>query len=372
MHSQASADPKRLSQEQAVDLLQDLVSIPSPSGREAEAVDYLVGWMSDHGFKAKVDDSGSAVGVRGRGPLEVILLGHIDTVPGDLPVRVQESKLFGRGTVDAKGPLAAFAAAAAGLELPSEVRLILIGATEEESPSSRGAQHARDQYRPSACLIGEPSGWDRMTLGYRGRMTVEWSYRGPLAHSAAPVASPAEVAVEFWESVCDYVTEANRDRHSEFHSLRAALEEINSSREGAHGRAAMRLSLRIPPDLNVEQIERELRARHQPGEWTILGSAEPFMAGKNNALIRSLLGAVRDLGGRPRFVHKTGSSDMNVVGPAWGCPIAAYGPGDSRLDHTPEEHVDLKEYVRSIQILRRALGTLVDEIATQGALGRGR
>ena len=36
---------------------------------------------------------------------------------------------------------------------------------------------------------------------------------------------------------------------------------------------------------------------------------------------------------------------MNVVGPAWGCPIVAYGPGDSRLDHAPNEQVPVREYL---------------------------
>jgi LysW-gamma-L-lysine carboxypeptidase len=58
------------------------------------------------------------------------------------------------------------------------------------------------------------------------------------------------------------------------------------------------------------------------------------------------------MGGEPRFKVKTGTSDMNVVGPVWGCPIVAYGPGDSRLDHTPHERIDLAEYRRAISILR--------------------
>ncbi|RPI03454.1 MAG: acetyl-lysine deacetylase, partial [Zetaproteobacteria bacterium] len=49
---------------------------------------------------------------------------------------------------------------------------------------------------------------------------------------------------------------------------------------------------------------------------------------------------------------------MNVVGPAWRCPIVAYGPGDSRLDHTPDEHLDLDEYRRAIAILTRTLCSL--------------
>ncbi len=47
-----------------------------------------------------------------------------------------------------------------------------------------------------------------------------------------------------------------------------------------------------------------------------------------------------------------------MVGPAWNCPMVAYGPGDSRLDHTPDEHLDLAEYHQAIAILSRALSLL--------------
>jgi LysW-gamma-L-lysine carboxypeptidase len=42
-----------------------------------------------------------------------------------------------------------------------------------------------------------------------------------------------------------------------------------------------------------------------------------------------------------------------VVGPVWNCPIVAYGPGDSRLDHTPNEHIDIAGYLQAIAILAR-------------------
>ena len=59
----------------------------------------------------------------------------------------------------------------------------------------------------------------------------------------------------------------------------------------------------------------------------------------------------RAQGQQPRFVTKTGTSDMNLVAPVWNCPIVAYGPGDSALDHTPDEHIDLDEYLRAIDVL---------------------
>ena len=54
---------------------------------------------------------------------------------------------------------------------------------------------------------------------------------------------------------------------------------------------------------------------------------------------------------------------MNVVAPVWGCPIAAYGPGDSSLDHTPWERLELAEFVQSIAVLRVAVESLASELA---------
>jgi LysW-gamma-L-lysine carboxypeptidase len=46
---------------------------------------------------------------------------------------------------------------------------------------------------------------------------------------------------------------------------------------------------------------------------------------------------------------------MNVAGPAWQIPIVAYGPGDSRLDHTPDEHLILDDYRRAIEVVTGVL-----------------
>ena len=77
------------------------------------------------------------------------------------------------------------------------------------------------------------------------------------------------------------------------------------------------------------------------GTLTLLEPPVPaYRCDKNTPLVRSLLAGVRAAGGTPRFKVKTGTADMNVVGPAWRCQMAAYGPGDSSLDHTPDEHIE--------------------------------
>ena len=57
---------------------------------------------------------------------------------------------------------------------------------------------------------------------------------------------------------------------------------------------------------------------------------------------------------------KTGTSDMNVVAPVWQCPIVAYGPGDSALDHTPNEHLPLDEYWKAVRVVEHMLRVFAD------------
>ena len=66
-----------------------LVEQYSPSGKEAGAVTWLVERMQSLGFtRAFMDKTGNAVGVMGIGDRQIVLLGHIDTVPGEIPVRI--------------------------------------------------------------------------------------------------------------------------------------------------------------------------------------------------------------------------------------------------------------------------------------------
>src|SRR5512139_342575 len=91
-----------------------LVSQYSPSGQEHSAVEWLVACMKSLGYtEAFIDEAGNAVGVMGSGPKQVVLLGHIDTVPGEIKVEQDAILLHGRGSVDAKGPLSCFTDAVA-------------------------------------------------------------------------------------------------------------------------------------------------------------------------------------------------------------------------------------------------------------------
>src|SRR5512143_1762633 len=94
-------------QTQAVRLLTNLLGIYSPSGKEGDIANFLVEEMKKLGFQVGIDAIGNVIGVVGEGEPTIFLCGHMDTVAGHLPLRIEEGKIYARGAVDAKGPLAA-------------------------------------------------------------------------------------------------------------------------------------------------------------------------------------------------------------------------------------------------------------------------
>ena len=99
---------------------------------------------------------------------------------------------------------------------------------------------------------------------------------------------------------------------------------------------------------------------HRRWCFAFAAGKRPWRGDRQNALVRSFLTAIRSrwiAAVQPGFLVKTGTSDMNVVGPLWRCPIVAYGPGDSALDHTPHEHLSLDEYWRAVLVLEAMLRT---------------
>jgi len=310
------------------------------------------------------------VGVMGSGPRQIVLLGHIDTVPGEIPVRVEsvgatrESPiLYGRGSVDAKGPLAAFVDAVAGCGSVPGWQVVVIGAVGEEADSP-GAQFVAPRYRPEFAIIGEPSHWERVTLGYKGSAWAEMTVRQEQAHTAAEQENACEAAVNAWRTVREWAAEFNAGRERNFDRLMLTLRDLASGSDNCVEWARFNLGARLPLDL--PPAEWYARLGQIPGVADAPGiSIKPagfpipaYLGEKNTPLVRAFLAGIRAGGGQPGFTLKTGTADLNLVAPAWGCPALAYGPGDSTLDHTPNEHLSLEEYAKAVDVLQSVLERL--------------
>ncbi|CAG1013231.1 LysW-gamma-L-lysine/LysW-L-ornithine carboxypeptidase [Anaerolineales bacterium] len=355
-----------------IDTLIGLVSQYSPSGEERGAAEWLVLRMKSLGYDdAFVDKAGNAVGVLGMGSKQVVLLGHIDTVSGEIPVTLTPNPsserrgelLYGRGSVDAKGSLASFVDAVANVGAKDGWQFVVIGAVEEER-DSEGARFVTTQYKPDFAIIGEPNQWDRVALGYKGSAWANITIKKGQAHTASGDETAAEAAIETWLKIKAQVDSFNADKPKVFDKLLLTLRGMESDSTDFEQWARLKVGVRLPVDVPPEAWYEILNATLKGSEtFRVLiepiGFAIPaWGCEKNTSLVRAFLSGIRSQGGEPRFVYKTGTADLNIVAPVWKCPAVVYGPGDSALDHTPNEHIGLEDYRKSVEVLSAALTKL--------------
>jgi LysW-gamma-L-lysine carboxypeptidase len=295
----------------------------------------------------------------GSGPKQVILLGHIDTVPGQIPVHIDGDLLYGRGSVDAKGPLACFTDAVASVGAIDGWQFVVIGAVEEER-DSEGAQYVASAYQPQFAIIGEPNRWDRVSLGYKGSAWLSVTVHRALAHTAGRQESACEAAVGIWQKLQTFAETFNTGKPKAFDQLLLTLRGMESGGDGFDEWARLRIGARLPVDLPPAAWYEKADELSADGEVERLGFSLPaFQCEKNTPLVRALLTGIRATGGTPSFVYKTGTADLNIVGPIWKCPTLVYGPGDSALDHTPHENISLEEYGKAVTALTLGLSALI-------------
>jgi len=152
-----------------------------------------------------------------------------------------------------------------------------------------------------------------------------------------------------------------------FNKLLLTLTDISSSSDKFEQSAKLKIGVRLPLEISPEDWFKQLNEILDTSgidNRQMIPTNNPIPAWKgkkNSALVRAFLKGIRENGGKPSFVYKTGTADINIVAQVWRCPAVVYGPGDSRLDHTPFEHIELEEYAKSVRVLVAALKHLVSE-----------
>jgi LysW-gamma-L-lysine carboxypeptidase len=349
-----------------------MLEMPSPSGAEDAISKLLLDELSKLGLEARRDDVGNVISEIGDGSPKVLLCGHMDTIPGFLPVELKGHDLYGRGAVDAKSSLAAMIIAASKLARERFGGTLILAALVDEEGSGKGVKHLlKTSLDVDYGIFGEPSGVDGITIGYKGSMRVSLNCQTETGHVASSwlFKNSVEEAYKLWGEIRALHFPEER-ANSRFYSLTSCLTSI-VSREAiglVPSRCDITIDIRIPPQLSVARIEeglqaivRNYRARNPDVrvEICVEDSTEPYEADPRSALTRALSWAVRKVRCKQAvFLRKTGTGDMNLLGNALKIPIVSYGPGDSSLDHTDREFVDLRDYHDAIQILQLAIQKL--------------
>ena len=337
--------------------LVELVSVYSPSGREAEAAKVVRDIANELGLSSWIDSVGNVwVSLSGTNcrDADILIIGHIDTVPGYIEVRVEGDVVWGRGAVDAKGPLLAYLHAISRLEI-TDYRVCLGGLVGEEADSPGAKYLLEAGFKSKHLFVAEPSGYDSIVVGYRGSLPVQVVCRAVGGHAASP--DPDKSAYERFHDAWSVL----RSKYGKVQPKQPSM-SITRIVAGEYGNMLptyleARLDIRLWSDSERELILNELRQVF--GERgcgiRVLGYTKPVKVKPQQPAPRSLIRSMLKRGIRPKIVMKHGTSDMNLIVPDVTQDAVAYGPGDSKLSHSLEERISIKEIMHAIDIIVDAI-----------------
>ena len=356
----------------AIELLRNSLEIYSPSRSESILANFLKDVCLDLGFEqANIDSVGNVVAMKGSGSPVILLCGHMDTVPGIVPVRLDGDYMYGRGASDAKAPLISMLLGAA--DFPKQNGTIIFAGVVDEEGNATGIKNlVKDRnLRPHYAIFGEPSGIDNITVSYKGRLEIRLLCDvNNSAHASAPWISlnAIEEIYNIWanlKKVLDSYEINNSKNKADLVSY--SITEVNggSSHNVTPQKCRMTIDIRIPASLSCDDILSLLDAKlneikKDKNDITIKyhveDRTEPFQASASSTLVRSLVLSILDnRKKRPLLLKKTGTGDMNILGNVLNIPVVTYGPGDPHSSHTVNERVYIPEYLTGIEIYKNTL-----------------
>lgn len=354
----------------AVELLLRTLKLYSPSRSEASVANMLKdACVNELGFEqAHIDSVGNVIAVKGTGDPKIMLCGHMDTVPGQISVMAKDGYIYGRGASDAKASLIAMLLAAS--EFQKQRGTVIFAAVVDEEGNATGVkQLVKSKLQFDYAIFGEPSGIKNITVGYKGRLAIRLTCDvGNSTHASAPwlAKNSIEEIYDFWKAIKSEISLTGIDSKSRGNSISCSLTEITggSSHNVTPQKCKITLDIRIPTTSSCDSVLEQLKAiidrisrdKSVKGTYRIEDKTEPFEANHSSPLVRALSLSILDVcKTHAILVRKTGTGDMNVLGTAYDVPVVTYGPGEPHASHTANEHVEIAEYVSSIDVFSRAL-----------------
>lgn len=398
-------------------LTADLVRVPTinPPGDAYEAcARFLGGRLAAHGFEVEYLRAEDALGdsdayprtnvvarIEGDGPGPCVHFNsHIDVVaPGEgwtvdpFAGLVCDGRVYGRGTCDMKGGLAASVIAVealleSGVSFPGAIEIS--GTVDEESGGYAGVAWLAERGhfskpRVDHVIIPEPLYNDSVCLGHRGVWWAEIEVQGRIAHGSMPFLGVSAIRgmAAFMEKVehelyprlaerrtaMPVIPDAARQSTLNYNSIHGGLDEQDRDSGFPSALVADRCRVVLDRRYLMEEDEAEVRAEvveildrlsaeREEFDYTLreLWSVPPTLTEPNSPLVRALDRNIeRVLGSPSRHVASPGTYDQKHVwriGKLKDC--VAYGPGILELAHQPDEYIDIDDMVASAKVMAGA------------------
>jgi acetylornithine deacetylase len=332
---------------------------------EAEIARFVASWLEEHGVAVELDDvvpgRPNVVGrVRGSGGGRTLLLnGHLDTVglggpDAGVEPRVEGGRLYGRGSYDMKGSVAAMmvaAARAAELRLAGDLVVTLVA---DEEALSVGTERVAATVGADAAIVVEPTDL-RLAIAHRGFVWLDVETSGRAAHGSRY--DLGEDAIVRMGSILVGLERldqglAERPPHALLGraSVHASLIEGGTELSTYPDRCVVKVERRTLPGETVSAIEAELRALADGAEVSPFFSREPLETPSDAPIVQLASRCAADvLGSAPELVGVPFWTDAALLAAA-GIPTVVFGPRGEGA-HADVEWVELDDLERLAQIL---------------------
>lgn len=372
--------PDPLSREAVLDLLQGLIRVPSVNptlvpeeGRDETAIAaFARDYLTSRGIRAWVEEAApgrpnavAEIG-DGNGPT-LVFCAHLDTVgtagmtiPPFEP-RVEGDRVYGRGSYDMKGSVAAVMAAAVALSRSGLPGRLLVALVADEEYASVGAQDFIRRHPADACILAEPSE-GKLILGHKGFVWAEIVARGRAAHGSrwdlgvSAIGKMARIVAELERFDRETLRKRNHPLVGPA-SMHCALIHGGSGLSTYAPECRLQAERRTLPGETPEQVVRELEeaVRRAGEEAEVRGFFDrpPLLCDRETPVARCLRDAVETVtGSAPEEAGVAYWMDAALFAEA-GIPAVNYGPSGAGA-HEAVEWVDLKSVLACARILTEA------------------
>jgi len=374
--------------EQAViALCRTLVKAKSYSGEEGNAAEALADFFRENGFdEVIVDEYGNVIGkIKGNLPGKKLLFdGHIDTVPvGDaskwkhapFEAEIEDGKIYGRGTSDMKGAVAAMAYAASkfaretGRAFPGEI--YVAGVVHEECFEGVAARSISARVKPDYVIIGEATHLN-LKIGQRGRGEVVLETFGVPAHSANP-----EKGVNAVYAMAKLIAEIRKIIPTEHPVLGKGILELTDIKSSPYPGASVvpeycratydrrllvgetKESVLAPIQAVIDRVSAEdssvsAKVSYATGhEQCYTGgeiSGERFFPGwlfdQEAPFVQSVYSTLLGMGFTPEITQYNFCTNGSHYAGEAGIQTLGMGPSDERLAHTIDEYIEIDQLIK--------------------------
>ncbi len=343
-----SGDPGSGDASAAVSLLRELVAIPSVSGAEEACRDHLGAWLDAHGVNVRAHGRNLIAVIVGSARVDapapgLLFCSHYDVVPiGKGWTRdpwdgaLEQGKVFGRGSNDAKSSIAAMAVAAVGLDRAAFAGNLVLAFVCDEETGGEGIEICLDELPEcAAAVVGEPTGLD-VCRGQRGLLRAEIVARGRACHASRPWEGDNALVRAARDVLAVHaLSERALDRPHELlgaPTLTATMLEGSTRPNVVPGECAIQLDGRPTPECDNQRMLELLRAAVE-GEVVVRSTRfGPVITEAGEPIVRAATaaspsGVVRGFGGVSDYFHLR------------HLPGVVMGPGTSEASHAPDEWV---------------------------------